>query len=494
VSRTGRAYIESLKDDRAVFVDGERVKDVPTHPAFAGAVTSLAGLYELASSPEQRAVMTYPSPKTAAPVSKAFLPPRSVDDLRARRAAHRGWADASYGLLGRSPDHFAGYLTGFSMRPDVFARGGEQFARNVVTYYEHVRDADLYVSYVLIPPQIDRAKAAHEQSDPTLYAGVVGERDGGIVVRGAQILGTGAALSNEIFLSCIVPLRPGDENHAISLAVPIATPGVRVIVRRSYAEGQPSVFDYPLSTRFDETDAMIVFDDVFVPWERVFVYRDVALTAAHLFETPAHVLANHQAQIRFWSKAEFLAGLAHRLAEANGVDKQPGTITMLGELASYVSLASGLVLASEAECVRDTERGFVAPNPRYVYANTWLQATYYGTMLNYLRELSGAGLLQVPSSYRDWENAETAQDLHRFIRSPAMSSLDRVKLFKLAWDLVGSEFAGRHAQYELFYAGGRAQATSVRAYRAFDFEAAKRRVDACLAGYDLPGAAPRESS
>jgi len=388
--------------------------------------------------------------------------------------------------MGRSPDHVAGYLTGFALRPDVFARGGQSFARNVVAYYEHVRDQDLYVAYVLIPPQIDRSKTSHEQADPTLHAGVVAERDGGIVVRGAQTLGTGAALANEIFLSYIVPLRPGDENHAISLAVPIATPGVRVIVRRSYAEGQPSVFDYPLSTRFDETDAVLVFDDVFVPWERVFVYRDIALTAAQIYETPAHLLGNFQAQVRFWSKAEFLAGLAHRIAEANGVDRQPSTQTQLGELASYVSMASGLVLASESECGRDAERDFVYPNPRYLYANNWLQATYYGTMLNYLRELSGSGLLQVPSSYRDWENPEAAADLNRFIRSPAMSSLDRVKLFKLAWDLVGSEFAGRHAQYELFYAGGRAQTTSTRVYRVFDFEAAKRRVDACLAGYDLP--------
>jgi 4-hydroxyphenylacetate 3-monooxygenase len=148
------------------------------------------------------------------------------------------------------------------------------------------------------------------------------------------------------------------------------------------------------------------------------------------------------------------------------------------------------VLASETDCARDEARGFVYPNPRYVYANNWLQATYYGVMLNYLRELSGAGLLQVPSSHLDWANAETARDLNRFIRSPAMSSLDRVKLFKLAWDIVGSEFAGRHAQYELFYAGGRAQTTSVRAYRAFDFEAAKRRVDECLAGYGLPDTTP----
>lgn len=487
MSRTGAEYIESLRDGRHVYVNGERVGDVTRHPAFENAVRSVGSLYDIAASPEHRDVMTYPSPKTAERVNKAFLLPRAPEDLAARREAQRVWAEATYGLMGRSPDHVAGFLVGFALRPDVFARAGEEFGRNVVAYYEHVRDHDLYVSYVIIQPQIDRSKPAHQQDDPTICAGVVEERDEGIVVSGAQILGTGAAISNEVFLSCIMPLRPGDERYAISVAMPIATPGVRVIVRRPYADGAPSIFDYPLSTRFDETDAVVVFDRVFVPWERVFVYRDIALTAAQFYETPAHVVGNHQAQVRFWCKSRFLCGLAHRIAEANGVDKLPPVQTMLGELASYSEMAGGLVVAADSECVHDP-KGFVYPKPASVYANGWLQATYYGTMINTLRELSGAGFLQVPSSYRDYHNPEVAGDLDRFIRSPALDSLNRTKLFKLAWDIVGSEFAGRHAQYELFYAGSRSMTTSIRAYRSYDFAAARALVDRCLASYDLPPA------
>ena len=490
MSRTGAEYIESLKDGRAVYFNGEHVKDVTEHPAFRNAVRSIASLYDLAASSEHHSVMTYSSPKTGEPVHKAFLLPRTPADLVARRIALKLAADTTYGLMGRSPDHVPGFLVGFALRPDIFARGGEQFARNVVAYYEHARDCDLYVSYVIIQPQIDRSKPAHQQEDPTLYAGVVEERDGGIVVSGAQILGTASALSNEVFLSCIIPLRPGDENYAISLALPIDTPGIRLILRRPYGNTVPSVFDYPLSSRFDETDALLVFDRVFVPWERVFIYRNVALTAAQFYESPAHVIGNHQAQVRFWSKSEFLAGLAHRIAEANGVDKLPPVQTTLGELAAYSAMAAGLVLAADTDCVHDA-RGFVYPSPKYIYANGWLQATYYGTMLNYLRELAGAGVLQVPATYRDFENSEIAGDLNRFIRSPAMSSVDRTKLFKLAWDLVGSEFAGRHQQYELFYAGSRSMTTSIRAYRAYDFTAAKARVLECLSGYDLP---PRDST
>ena len=488
MSRTGRQYLESLRDGRAVYVNGERVKDVTEHSAFRGSVRSIAELYDLSASPERRDVMTYPSPRTGERVNLAFLPPRDRADLTRRRVALQAWAESTYGLMGRSPDHVAGFLVGFALRPDVFARGGARFADNVVAYYEHVRDRDLYVSYVLIPPQIDRSKPAHQQKDPTLYAGVVEEKADGIVVSGAQVLGTGAAISNEVFLSCIPPLRPGDENYALSLAVPIASPGLRLIVRRPYAEGAPSVFDYPLSTRFDESGAMLVFDRVFVPWERVFIYRDVALTTAQFYETPAHVLGNHQAQVRFWIKSRFLTGLAHRLVEANGVDKLPPVQSMLGELASYSAMAGGLVTASEAECVEDP-RGFVYPSPTYIYANGWLQATYYGTMLSMLRELTGSGFLQVPSSYRDFHNAEIAPDLQRFLSSPGVDAVERTKLFKLGWDLVGSEFAGRHAQYELFYAGSRSMTTALRTYRTYDFAGARALVDRCLASYDLPPAA-----
>jgi 4-hydroxyphenylacetate 3-monooxygenase len=489
MARTGAEYIASIRDGRTVYINGERVADVTEHPALRGAVSSIAHLYDLSASPEHRETMTFPSPVTGEPVNKCFLMPRTPEDLAARRRAHRLWADATFGLMGRAPDHVPGFITGFALRPDLFARDGQRFADNVLGYHAWLRDNDLYAAYVIIPPHIDRSRPAHQQEDPQLYAGVVEERGDGIVVSGAQMLGTGGAIANEMFMSCIVPLGPGDENYAISIAVPIGAPGLRLIVRRPYAETAASVYDYPLSSRFDETDALVVFDRVFVPWERVFVYKNLALTRAQFNETPAHILGNHQAQVRFASKAQFIAGLALRIAESIGVDKTPQTQTMLGELASYCAMASGLVLAAEAECVHDP-RGFVYPNPSYIYANNWLQATYYQTMLTYLRELAGGGLLQVPSSYKDYLNPEIAADLNRYVRSPGLKSVERTKLYKLAWDIVGSEFAGRHQQYELFYAGARGQTTSVRAYRAFDFEAARAMVDRCLAGYDLPPAPP----
>ena len=188
--RTGAEYLRSLNDGRQVFVDGERVADVTKHPAFREAARSVARLYDIAAAPEMRDRMTFPSPKTGGPVLRAFQIPRNHVDLRARRLFSETWAEATFGLMGRSPDHVASFFTGYAAVPNVFAVGGQNLADNVVAFYEFIRDNHLYLSYAIVPPQIDRSKPAHKQSDPTLYAGVVKERDGGIVISGAQQVAT----------------------------------------------------------------------------------------------------------------------------------------------------------------------------------------------------------------------------------------------------------------------------------------------------------------
>jgi len=195
----------------------------------------------------------------------------------------------------------------------VFARGSDSFGQNVTRFYRKLLNEDFYATYVIIPPQVDRSKTAKDQEDAFMQVGVCREKDGGIVVRGAQMLGTASAISNYLFVSCIVPLQPGDEDYALSFVTPMDSPGLKLYCRPPYAVGKPSVFDYPLSTRFDETDALMVFDDVFVPWENVFVYRDVGLVRAQFFETPAHVLGNNQAQIRLTTKMQFLLGIARKI-------------------------------------------------------------------------------------------------------------------------------------------------------------------------------------
>lgn len=483
MTRSGKDYVEGLADGRCVYIDGELANDVAAHPAFRAAVASVAQLYDLSADPANEELLTYPSPKTGAPVSRAFMIPGSEQDLVARRKALQRRSEESFGLLGRSPDHVAGFLAGWAGGREVFARGGEQFAENIVRFYEDARDNDWYVSYVIAPPQIDRSKPAHQQEDPHLYAGVKQERDDGIVIAGAQMLGTGAVLSDYVLLSCIVPLKPGDENYAISVAIPVGAPGVKVYSRRSYAAAANSVFDYPLSSRFDETDSLLVFDDVFVPWERVFVYRNLEVVSAQWYQTAAHLLGNNQAQIRFATKLDFLTGMALRVARMNGSAALPPVKGAVGEIAAHAAMVRGLVFAQEQNCRIDAA-GVAWPGPAECFANMTLQSQIYPSLLNMVRDLCGGGLIQLPSSAADYANPDIAKDLERYVQSPGMPSRERVKLLKLVWDMVGSEFASRHHQYEMFYAGA-PFLVKQRMFDVFDFASADRLVDAALAGYDL---------
>jgi len=475
--RTGADYLISLNDGRRVFVDGEAVNDVTVHPAFREAARSIAALYDIAADPGNRERMTFVSPKTGAPVHRAWQIPRSAADLRMRRLFSETWAEATFGLMGRAPDHVAGFFAGYAATPKFFASAGERkFADNLVAFYEFMRDNHVYCSYAIVPPQIDRSKPAHQQSDPTLYAGVVKERDDGIVIKGAQQLATGAAISDYIHLSCIQPLAPGDENYANCLAVPVNTEGVKLYPRKPFA-GAGSPADYPLSTRFDESDSYVIFDNVFVPWERVFIYRNVELSRDQWRKTPSHLYGNHQAQTRYVTKLRFMAGLAQRMNEMTGNAANPAVTVMMGELASLVSIFEAMLFAHEA--MGTVEDGVFWPSRTAYYAANSMQSEFNGRMLEMIREMAGSAFITLPSSEADFANPDIAADLERYMRSGKADAKSRVALMRIVWDFLGSEFGSRHAQYEKFY-GGPSFVAKQHLYRYFDWKRAGALVDKAL--------------
>ena len=480
--RSGRQYIDALGDERHVYLDGQPVPRVADHPAFAAAIQTIGALYDIALDPAND--MTFSPPDGAGRLAnKVFMIPRSAEDLKARRLASTRWAHATHGFIGRGPDHVAGFLAGFASAPEIFNSGQYQGGDNVVRFYRMVRDDDLYVAYVIIPPHVDRAKIGRGQSDAYIQVGVVAETDGGVILRGSQKLGTGAVLADELFVSCMVPQKPGDEDYALSFALPIGTPGLKLYPRRPYAPAQTSVYDYPLSSRFDESDALAVFDDAFVPWERIFVYRDVELTRGQFFRTPAHVLGNTQAQIRLAVKMQFIAGVGRKIAALNGSDSTPSVIDILGDLAYLAANVEGMVLASEANFHID-ERGVAVPDPRFMYALMGQQAELYPRALHLLRLLTTSGVLQLPDSYHAMLSPETAPDMERYVRSTGVAAEEHLKLYRLAWDLIGSEFAGRHHQYEMFYAGA-PSVGKAHAFRNYRYEEAVDQVDRFLNSYTL---------
>jgi len=474
--RTGAEYLRSLKDGRRVFLDGERVKDVTAHSAFREAARSIANLYDIAAAPELCERMTFISPKTGKPVQRAWQIPRTHADLRARRLFSETWAEATFGLMGRAPDHVAGFFCGYAATPEFFATAGRQFAENLVTFYEYMRDNHIYCSYAIVPPQIDRAKPAHQQSDPTLYAGVVKERDDGIVIKGAQQLATGGALSDFIQLSCIHPLQPGDENYANCLAVPVDAEGLKLYPRRPFSRAGSAV-DYPLSSRFDESDSYVIFDNVFVPWERVFIYRNVELSRDQWRKTPSHLLGNHQAQTRYVTKLRFMAGLAQRMNEMTGNAANPAVTIVMGELVALVSIFESMLLAHET--MATIEDGVLWPSRTAYYAANAMQSEFNGRMLEIIREMAGAAFITLPSSDADFDNPDIAADIERYMRSGTADAKTRVKLMRLIWDFLGSEFGSRHQQYEKFY-GGPSFGAKLNLYRNFDFKHAGALVDRAL--------------
>jgi len=478
--RTGTEFLDSIRDDgRRVYFDGELIRDVTSHPAFRGASRSIARLFDIAADPASRELMTFPSPRTGGPVLRCYHIPKTTEDLASRRAMSRRWAEETFGLMGRTPDHVAGFLAGYAAKPSVFAAAGKQYAENVAAYHEYARDNHLYLSYAIVPPQIDRSKPAHRQSDPTLYAGVIAERDDGIVLKGAQQLGTGSVFSDAIYISCIHPLAPGDEAYAFAVAVPANTPGLKIYTRRPYASGATSTFDYPLSSRFDETDALIVLDDVFVPWENVFCCRNIQLCRDQWWLTPSHSYGNHQAQIRYAVKLRFLMGLTKRLCEITGVYAMPPVQIMLGEMAAFAQIVESMVQAQETQATIDSE-GVVWPSKADLYAVMALQSEINPRLLNIVRELAGGSIIMLPSTVRDFAAPEIAADLERYIASPGFPSRERTAILKLVWDLIGSEFAGRHEQYEKFY-GGASFLVKQNMARAYDFGSAANLVDKVLA-------------
>ncbi|MGO4810379.1 4-hydroxyphenylacetate 3-hydroxylase family protein [Cupriavidus sp. 2MCAB6] len=480
--KTGSRHIDMLRDGREVYLDGKRVADVTTDPAFRNSIRSYANLYDFQASPENIEKMTFESPDTGERVSRIWQLPESYDDLVERRMALEAWTELHYGFMGRSPDHVASCISGMYMGIDVFEQYDRARAGALREYYKYARDNDLFLTYVIVNPQANQSKAAHEQEDKYLAVGIVDQDAEGITVRGAKMLATSGIMANEVFCSCIQPLREGDEMYALSFAVPMNIKGLKVMSRKSYEGNATSVFDNPLSSRYDENDAVLYFDDVKVPWERVFIAGDVGMCAKQFHATPAHSYQNYQCQVRLMVKLRFLVGIAQRITEVNGTNAFPQVREMLGQLAAEAAMVEAWVYGMESK--GHMEKGYFVPDRNLLYGSQVITQQLYAKVLNALRELAGGGMIMLPSSIRDFENPALASIIDKTQKSPACSPEERVKFFKLAWDAVGSEFASRHNQYEMFYAGA-GFVTKGHAYRSYDWKKATDLVDNILGSYSL---------
>lgn len=488
-AKTGDSHIASLRDNRTVYVDGGVVRDVTTSPAFRNVVRAAARLYDFQSDPEHVEAMTFISPTSGKRVSRAWQIPRTHAEMVERRKALVAWAELHGGFMGRSPDHLASALAGQVHGLDVFEAYDPRFARNLLAYFEYARDCDAFLTYTIINPQGDRTKAPSDQGhlDDDLVMRVVDEDSTGLTVRGAKMMGTSSVMANEIFVANLQPLRPDETAYAVCFALPMNTAGLRVLSRKSFEAHAGTEFDNPLAWNFDENDALVFFDDVKVPWDRVFVNQNPEMCRRQFHDTAGHVFQNYQAQIRLMVKLKFLVGVARRIAETIGTIALPPVQATLGKLASEAAVVEGMVLGMEAG--GHESRGGWLPDRHLLYASQVYTQELYPNFINSIRELAGGALIALPSAASDFAHPEIARWIGITQASPVAKPVEKVKFLKLAWDALGSEFAGRHLQYEMFYAGAQF-VTRGHSFRTYDWAAAGGLVTNILDRYQLADSVP----
>ena len=487
--KTGKEHLESLRDGRVIYVGQEKVTDVTTHPAFRNAAQSIAAMYDLKAAPETRDEFSFE--ENGERYSSYFLRAKTRDDLVKRTKLHRAIAGMTHGLWGRSPDHVSAFVTGMSTNPGVFGA----YADNLLAYYEHMRKNDIYATYAVIPPQAARNPEFYTKANlpiPTLR--VVREDDDGLVISGMKMLATGAVFANEIWIGNLIPLAPTQLAESITCAVPVNAKGLTLWSRKPFERDAQVEFENPLAHRFDETDSMVMCQEVKVPWEKVFVHNDAVLAREIYIKTPAHCYGNHQSNVRFHTKMQLLVGLASRITQASGADQIPAVKETIGRLAALEATLGGMI-AGQIQDAESWPEGYCTYNRRYMYAAlNWCTEGHSG-IIDVIRELCGGGVFQMPADISVMNNPEMRQEFETYWQTPQLQAVERMKLFKLAWDLIGSEFAGRHAQYEKFYAGASFIVRNHN-YREAPWEHYHQIVDDLMASYGYPGqvAVPKKAA
>ncbi len=482
---TGQQYLESLRDGREVYIYGERVHDVTTHPAFRNAARPIARLYDALHNPQHKESLLA-TDRLGILTHKFFKPSYSAQELLEARDAIVTWARFSSGFMGRTPDYKASFMATLGAAPDFYA----PFTENASRWYREYATKVLFLNHVIVNPPVDRHKPVHEVSDVFLHA--VKETDGGIVVSGAKMLATGSAITHATFVAqnSATQLEPGKaEDYALVFLAPLSTPRQKLLCRASYEAHAHSPFDHPLSSRFDENDAVLIFDEAFIPWENVLVYRDIEKATGFYAASGFLNRYNFQSLTRLAVKLDFMCGLLAKGLAANGSDEYRGVQTYLGEVIAWRHMVWALTAAMALDS-QPGPGGSVLPKLEYAAAARVFATLAWPRVKEIFELILGGSPIVTPSGWEDLKNPELRPLLDRYYRGSESQAEERIKLFKLIWDAIGTEFGGRHELYERNYSGNHEQ-------MRLDLVAlAKRKglldtftdfVDQCMQEYDLDG-------
>lgn len=462
---TGTMYLGRLEDDRQIWLGGERVKNPGKHPSLQPVAETIAALYDMQHTEETAAILTVEESPTEI-IHRALALPKSIEDITARGRAFTTWALASYGMLGRTPDYMHTCLMALAAAHEYFAQSDAKFADNIKSYYNYVRSHDLFLTHAFASPQVDRSKALSDLSvtGKPLALTIVRSTANGVVVSGLRSLATLAPLCDE-FLSFGAgrELRKGEEDLAICFAIPIATPGLKLICRESYTR-VGELANHPLASRYDEIDAVALFDEVLIPWERVFVFRNIELT--NNFKHGCHFYRHIGQQVlsRIIVKCEFVAALSYAVARSIGVEGFLNIQERLGEMAMHVETLRACLRAAEADAAA-TEFGILAPAGAPIEAGLRQASFVYTRIVDLLAQIGGSGFVMTPTVADI--NAPIGDDIDFYLRGALISGTQRIQLFRIAWDLIGEAFGSRQVLFERFFLGDPTRALA-RFYQSAD--------------------------
>ena len=479
-ARTGAEYINGLRDRAAdIYIEGEKVNDVTRHPAFSGGMQTVAALLDMQHDPDLHDEMTYTSPTTGDQVGLSFIMPRSRDDLASRRRMMRHWAKWSCGMMGRSPDFLNVAVMSMAAAADYCGQNRPDFKQNILDYYEYIRENDIVMTHTLVNLQRSRSVGATPFDDRTEVAlSVVRETDAGIIVRGARVLATLGPISDEI---AVYPARTrrvptGEEGKfAFGFAIPCNTDGLKFQCRDTFDLGR-SHFDHPAGSRFEEMDAIVFFDDVLVPWERVFLYNDVALCNQWGERTNRNAHTAHQVVTKNVVKCEFMLGLATMMVDTLGSGDLPATQHLVSEMIENLEITKALLAAAEAQASID-EWGIFCPDYRPLLVARKKMIEMYPRMTEILHLLGSSSLMALPSEAD--LIGPLADDIHNYLDTDTATAEERIRLFRLAWDVSCSAFGSRQTLYERYF-GGDAARNAALLYQIYDRSAPRAMVEEFL--------------
>ena len=477
---TGARYIESLRDGREVWLDGARVADVPTHPAFAGMVQELARIYDLQDSDAFREEMTFRSPETGNRCSYSWLLPRAAADLKRKRRNSEIWNEQSWGQLGRSPDILAPHIIAlYALRAALGAVPHPRcdFGENIVNYHRYCQENDLFLTHALGDPQVDRSQQPQNEPrnpiEEELALHVVEETADGIIISGGKQLATAAPISNETYVSLSATfLRRSDPKCILAFAIPTASPGLKILCREPVSGGYGG-FGHPLGRRYDEQDAMLFFDRVLVPWERLFMLYDSTPLVRQLgsgtnFQGWPNLCRIHE-------RMKLMTGVATLIAEAIGVIEYREVAAKLGEMATYTEMwRHALDGLEHTAFMVDVGAGESLLSLGDLNGMNIFFAQMSARMVQLLREIAGSGIIMQPSE-GDLANPELRAYLDKYMRGKDVDVEYKSRLYRLAHDLAISDFGMRQEVYEYWH-GGDPNRNRINLLRAYDQAETTRRI------------------